>query len=263
VSFDAVPDPANVTNTNVLDYFTEVALGNVTGVTSNIMLARNLSTAGTIFETIWDQGGNITYLSADTQLFISSSSASDTDVDVVVLGLDNDYLEVARTVTTNGQTQVALSGLMRFPHIAAVVDVTSAVGELYLAESDTLTAGVPDTVSKIKAKIPLTPNDSGDFASNGISHNGFRTIPAGKKILGIELSNSTAKNDDLTVELWLKIFGGVWQSLGINWLYQSLAVLPFPVRFGTTEKSQLEFRVLGGTAGDKIDLQLELLLIDD
>lgn len=245
------------------DYFTEIALGNTPGKSSQIILARNLNIGDSVFETIWDQGGSVVYLSGDTQLFVSSSSASDTNVDVAVIGLDNDYIEVVRTVNTGGQSQVALSGLMRFPHIAVVFSPTSAVGDLYIAESDTLTAGVPDTASKIKTKIPLTVNDSGDFASNGISHNGFRAIPAGKTLLGIELSNSTAKNNDVTIEFWLKSFGSSWQSLGVNWLYQSLALLPFPVRFGALEKSQIEFRVLSGSPTGMIDLQLELLLVDN
>jgi len=262
MSFDAFPDPAN-TNPIAKDYFIEIIKGNITATESQFILARNRALAGTVFETIWDVGGNITRLSADTALFISSSSASDTDVDVAVSGLDDTFTEIIRTVNTNGQTQVALSGDMFRVHIANVFGSTSPVGDLYIAESDTLTGGVPDTPSKIKAKIPLSAADSGIHASDNISHNGFRTIPAGKTLLGVEISDSSKKNQDVELDFRITPFGGVPLSLGINWLYQSLAVLPFPIRFTAPEKSEVEFRALGGTVGDSIDLQLEFVLIDN
>lgn len=262
MSFDAFPDPAN-TNPISKDYFIEIIKGNVTGTESQFILARNRLLGGSVFETIWDVGGTYTFLSADTALFISSSSASDTDVDVAVSGLDDTYTEVVRTVTTNGQTQVALSGDMFRVHIANVFDATSPIGDLYIAEADTLTGGVPDTASKIKAKIPLSNLDSGLYASDNISHNGFRTVPAGKTLIGIEISDSTKKNQDIEIDFRIKPFGGVYLSLGINWLYQSLAVLPFPVRFTAPEKSEVEFRALSGAVNDSVDLQLEFILIDN
>ena len=62
------------------DYFVEAAEGNIAGTSMVQVTGRNFSVGNSAFETIWDQGGNYTYLTADTALFISSSSASDTAV---------------------------------------------------------------------------------------------------------------------------------------------------------------------------------------
>ncbi|WP_309498272.1 hypothetical protein, partial [Sulfurovum sp.] len=94
------------------DYWVEAAAGNIPGSEVGSITGRNLKVGDSVFETLWDQGGNYTRLTADTQLYISSSSASDTAVEVTILGVTDDFQRVVRTVTTNGQNQVPISGLL-------------------------------------------------------------------------------------------------------------------------------------------------------
>ena len=179
------------------DYFIELAKGNIPGESTVFILGTLPSTAVVdVFETIWDQGGLYTYLTADTQLFASSSSALDTTQTIIISGLDDTFTEVTRTVTLNGQTQVALDGLM-FRVFQALTNL-SLNGDVYIAESDTLTGGVPDTTSKIKAKIPQL---------SGVTRQFTYTVPAGKSLLIKEQVLITGKNQDAEALFLVRPFG--------------------------------------------------------
>ena len=145
------------------DYYLEVSRGNVPGVTAGFIVGVIPSLGELNTETVWDVGGTYDYLTTDTQLYISSSSASDTSVSVLVTGLDDTFTEITRTVTVGGQSQVALSGLMFRVHSAFVTGPASPGGDLYISESTTLSGGVPTTNAPIQAKIPLS-GISGDPA---------------------------------------------------------------------------------------------------
>ena len=60
------------------DYYLEVSKGNIPGTVAGFISGNNPDVSTTVSETIWSQGGSYVYLTADTQLYISSSSASDT-----------------------------------------------------------------------------------------------------------------------------------------------------------------------------------------
>lgn len=71
-------------------------------------------------EEIWSAGGNLSYLSSAETMDISSSSTADNEITstgaltLVVEGLDDDYLEIAETVTLDGtQTVVTANSYLR------------------------------------------------------------------------------------------------------------------------------------------------------
>ena len=247
------------------DYYLEVSRGNVPGVTAGFIVGVIPSLGELNTETVWDVGGTYDYLTTDTQLYISSSSASDTSVSVLVTGLDDTFTEITRTVTVSGQSQVALSGLMFRVHAAFVVGATSPVGDLYIAESTTLSSGVPTTNAPIKAKIPLSgiAGDPVEFASDNFSHSGFFTVPAGKTFHFIYLTASTAKNQDVILGGRVRPFGGSWFNRSPTPLYQSAAVQEFQTRLPLTEKTDLEFRAIAGSAGSSLQFQLQFVLVDN
>lgn len=127
-------------------------------------------------ESIVDQGGIYTYLTSDTTLYVSSSSAADVGQVIQAAGLKADYTRTSASATLNGQNQVALSADFFRLFIAQVFTGSAPQGDIYIAESDTLTGGVPDTTSKIKGKIIVGDN---------ITRLGLYTVPAGKKALPI------------------------------------------------------------------------------
>lgn len=219
----------------VVNWAIEVSRGNVEGTVWNPIGGINPNMDQDTEETIWDQGGIYTYLTADTQLFASSSSASDTSVDILVFGLDDTYTEISRTVTVTGQSQVALSGLMFRVHGAVVSGSTEPVGDIYIAETDTLTGGVPDTVSKIKAKITQ---------GNNITQMALFTVPAGKTAYAVNVDYISGKGDAITYNALARPDGGVFISAGTFELYQTAKSFGLPGVF-QTEKTDIEFR---GTA---------------
>ena len=142
----------------------------VIGVTEGLDIADGLCT-------IWDYTGqNISFLSAETELFVSSASASDTTNQVLVSGLDSNYEIKTTTTTIGGQSQVSVGTFLRVQN--CIVLGTSNVGDIYIAESDTLVGGVPQTPSKVQSKI---------LAGKVITHNGWFTVPAGKTAVNMSI----------------------------------------------------------------------------
>ena len=60
---------------------------------------------GTSFETLWNNGGSYSFLSAEQQLSVVSTDAADT-MDILIQGLDGDYNEVDETITLDGTNAV-------------------------------------------------------------------------------------------------------------------------------------------------------------
>mgnify|MGYP003384832863 CR=1 FL=1 len=260
-NFKRTPDGLRIlVDATAKNYDMEVASGNIPGDEVGSITGKNLGINNTSFETLWDQGGNYVRLTSDTQLYVSSTSAADVAVDLVVQGLDEDYVEVVRTVTVGGQAQVPLSGLITSINRAVVISSTSAVGEIYIAEADTLTGGVPDTASKIKSKICLAPSDSGEFASDGTTHNGFFTVPAGKRFHSIIYHGTTPKNDDVRVQLWIRPQGGSWLNVFSNWAYQSVVTIELTIREFQEEKLDMELRVLAGSVDSEFEANFQYIL---
>jgi len=246
------------------DYYMEVASGNVTGDEDERFTGRCLAVNNLIFETLWDQGGEYNYLSADTQLYISSSSAADTSVLVRVEDMTDDHERITYTVAVNGQTQVALPGLSFRPQqLLTLLGSATPVGDLYLAESDTLTGGVPNTPSKIQSKIPLSTGDSGDFASDNITHNGFYTVPAGKRLHSLTYLGTSAKGDDIRADLRVRANGGAWLSIFNNWAYQSIVPIELINRGSISAKSDIQIRVISGNPGGQFEANFQFILRDD
>ena len=252
------------------DYFLEVAKGNVPGSTSGIIVgvSQHIQTGKT--QTIWDVDVNYEYLTADTQLYISSSDALDTAVTVLVQGLDENYLEVSRTVTVNGQSQVALSDLMFRVHLAVVTSAITPLGDLYVAVSTALTLGVPNALADIKAKIPLAtdslgvPIDTGtDYASDNISHNGIYTVPAGKTLYALYLPIIVAKNEDIEFNGRIRQQGGAWLNRNPVPLYQNAFGQEFRNRLQILEKTDFEARARSGSDDTETQFQLQFILVDN
>tara|TARA_R110000824_G_scaffold14962_3_gene63302 strand:+ start:92 stop:889 length:798 start_codon:yes stop_codon:yes gene_type:complete len=265
MSYENIPkdDRGNV-STEPKDYFIEVSSRNVTGALDERIVGRSLNIGNSVFETLWDFGGDMTYLTADTQLYASSDNAADTAVILLIQGLDDNYIQTDRTVTLNGQTQVALSGLLFRVHAVIVGNGTNTpLGNVYIAEADSLTLGVPDTQAKVKAKVELNAFDSGDFASWNISHNGFYTVPAGKSMHVLGLFNTTEKNCDIQLDLRARVPGGAWLSLNTIWAYQSPTPLGYLQRPRISAESDVEMRVKSGNPSGSFEANVQFVLVDD
>ena len=95
-------------------YELQVAKGQVVGASTVNKFGSNPD-VGTTEETIWTNGGNITWPAAAFTAYIVSSDAADASAGtgartVTVSGLDADYKVKTASVTLNGTSAVAISG---------------------------------------------------------------------------------------------------------------------------------------------------------
>lgn len=118
---------------------------------------------------------NETFVSSNLITQISSSSGSDTG-DVTIEGHTSDdglnFTFVTQTVTMTGQTAVVLgTPLCR---VSRVVNnaASDLVGNLYVAQTDSLTAGVPQTDLKVHLIVSAGLNNS-EKAATTISNNDY------------------------------------------------------------------------------------------
>jgi hypothetical protein len=244
-----------ITNKRAYDanFLLEVQKGNVPGHRLVNQPGRNPDMEALVEETIWDNCCQYVYLTADTTLYASSSNASDTAVTLAITGLDDTYTPVTRTVTLNGQNQVALSGDMFRIFQVVVTGSVEPLGDVYIAEADTLTLGVPNTVSKIKSKILIGRN---------VTQNGFYTVPAGETAYLIRIVYIAAKGVDVSFAAKVKLLGGVFFTYSEFPLYQSvqeseISGVSFP------GKTDLEIAGTASNAGSVAAVTATLLLIED
>ncbi len=246
------------------DFMFAAACGRVPGVSPNLIVgdSPSLDTAdGT--NTIWDKKGIAPQLSAAATMYASSSSAADTAAFVVVIGLDENYDVKSTTTQLTGQTQVSVGDFL-VVHAAQVV-VADVAGDIYIAETDTLTGGVPDTDSKIHSKI---------IAGKNVTHNAFFVIPRGKAgVITAFRGTTDATNKSARVTSHLKYFG----QPELETVSYSLApalpnfVSPVPIgsfALGTSlgpvfpEKTRIEARTVVAANATLVFFGIDLILLD-
>ena len=169
----------------VADFTLEASMAQIPGWNPVLVIGTMPSTT-TTYHTVWDvEGSSLVPLTTNTELFISSSSASDTGA-VLIFGLDDDYIEKQEVHVLTGTTQVSVGNWYRINRMVNVSTAT-AVGDIYIAQAGTWTAGVPDALTDIQSKIILGQN---------ITHNGFFSVPAGKFM--IVTTNRASTSPDIS-----------------------------------------------------------------
>ena len=103
-----------------------------------------------------------TYVSTNTIAYVSSSNAGDT-VSIVYEGhtiSGGELTFFSDTVTLQGQTKVALPTAGARVNRAYNTNGAALVGNIYFYEDDTVTAGVPNTATKVHLMIPAGKQQS-------------------------------------------------------------------------------------------------------
>ena len=133
---------------------------------------------GTTFTTPWELANTtaLPFLSSQSQLTLSSASASDTAVSILVSGLDDDYNPVSEVVALNGTTGVTTTKEYRF-----INDLITVAG---------------NAVGLVSAKVGATTY-AAITATYGRNQAAVYTVPAGHSFyLGrIDAFTATANND--------------------------------------------------------------------
>ena len=155
----------------------QVSRGQIPGHTPRNIFG-TATAIGTTFRTPWELANTtaLPFLSAQSQLTLSSSSASDTAVSVLINGLDDNYLEISEVVALNGTTGVTTTKEFRF-----INDLITVVG---------------NAVGLVSAKVGATTY-AAIAAGYGRNQAAVFHVPAGHSFyLGrIDAFTATANND--------------------------------------------------------------------
>ena len=170
----------------------------------------------TSFETIWEYGGDETYVTTNAIDKLSSSATADTAVTVTIeghtvsgTGTDSQFTFVIQTANVNGRNKVTLgTPLARVSRV--YVSSGTLVGDLYIYEDDTLTLGVPDTASKVHINVVGTGGNQQSFKAATTFSNTDYFICTG----GWAAVNRNAAAIDADFELQVRTPGGVFRPAG-------------------------------------------------
>ena len=118
------------------------AMGHITNGTT-VFISGNNPDIQLSEETVWYQGGIYSYPASAIQMSVSSDDAAATS-QVMINGLDANYLPINEIVTLTGQTAVTtIKSYLRIQNAYVLANPTS--GSIYIG-TGTVTAGVPATV---------------------------------------------------------------------------------------------------------------------
>lgn len=140
---------------------------------------RNPATNSSTFETVQPEGGDETYATTNAIDKFSSSNAGDTQ-EIVIEGhtISGGKLTfVTQTVTLEGQTEKALTTPLARVTRLYNNGSTPFAGDVYVYEDDTVSAGVPQTASKIHMKVAVADiGEQSEKCSTSISNTDYLII---------------------------------------------------------------------------------------
>jgi len=227
----------HMTTTNV---FLDVARGHYNNLKPINIFGFNRD-VGTVFETLWNDTGSYVYPSSASVLSVVSTSASDT-MDVLISGLDSDYVEISETVTLTGTS--AVSTTQAFFRINSAVILSS------------------NNVGNITIKIGAALHGYIE-AGQGATQACVYTVPAGKSLylLRIDLTSGTVTgNKYLTYRQTLRSSNGrilrvaeaTWQGGQQSFNRQ----IPFKV----PEKTDFQFEAKSSSSSNEVSIFVEGLV---
>ena len=234
---------------NTVSYFpSDIAKGKIPGHETGTIFGRNQDIDPAAPEMIWDFGGLEVYLAADTELFLSSSSVGDVDVGVFVWGMTDDYVFKQEVHTlASGQTQQSIGNFFRIFRLV-IVSGSAPLGDIYCAETDVLTGGVPDTDAKVHAKMAV---------GTGITHKMSGTVPSGYEMHVDRMFMGVRRAEDVVFQFRQQAFGSpMFVEASSFPLYQKSEFLTFKPAFVIDEKTDFDF--LGVTVTNNTEAVLNL-----
>jgi len=191
---------------------------------------QNPAVAATL-EDIWSFGARHTEIATAAALKVSSSSGSDT-FDVTVAGLDADWNPQTVTQTLAGETETTVGTTETWIRVFSIrnVSATAAVGDVYCYLDDTVTAGVPQTQTKVQLKIPIGYERS--LACR-------LSVPLGKVGRIVQVSASISAAAASQIRLMYRPFGEIAEVRRVFNVYFNGMVMPYTVPLECAAKSDV------------------------
>jgi len=201
-------------------------------------------TVGTAFETLWDDGGNYTFLTSAATMDIISSSASDT-MQVLISGLDANYNEISETLTLNGTTSV--SGTTAFLRInSAIILAGSNVGNITISSGGQTYAFIGATL--------------------GTTQSSVYTVPAGHSLYLTRIdvcSGTNNGNKFLTFRNVVTTSAGRTLRVAEATFSTSQVSFDRQVPFKIGEKSDFHFEAKSSSSENEVSIFIEAILVKD
>lgn len=213
----------------------------------------NNANVATSYEPIWDEGDQYTYSATAELMHFSSSSAGDTQL-YTVYGCDGDYIAVSQQITMVGQTETAMTQLMLRVWRITNDGATDNAGDVYVYSDDTVSSGVPQTQSKIRAKIIIGNNETQMC---------IRTIPDGETGYLVHAKGSGGGNQISAFKFRAREEGGVFQVKFFEYAFREEWDREFLIPLRFPEHTDIELMARASTGTDEMSGRFTIILMAD
>jgi hypothetical protein len=242
-----------------LEFYLDVATGNIAGVSNISKFGYNPSIGTTTFESIWEGSNAYPWQTVADQLEVLSSSANDTSAGtgartVELQGLDSSWNLLSETVTMNGTTAVTTTGSFLRIFRARVVTAGSNLinaGDITIRDQDTSTT---------RAIITNSPGKS-----MGQTLMAIYTVPAGKTAYVININFSSGKDLEQEYRLMARdnaVTDAAWNVREFVSGRGGFSDFPKEAINKYTEKTDLDLQAIS-SAISSVGGGFELILIDN
>lgn len=222
-----------------------VARGKITGVTGLSISGYNAA-VDTTWQPIWEMGGVYTYFTSAQQVRVWSDNASDTNVSILVSGLDASYNPISEVVVlTNGTTGVLSTTEFFRVNNLTTVGTVNAIGTIRVGNS--------------AKSIVLASNIDGA----GRSQMSVYTVPAGYTFYLTQVNLYTNQNGSqyLNYRSYTQNPSGLTTKIlqfPLTTGYNSVKVVPRPY----LEKTDIQWQA-SASVSSQVGIQIEGYLIDN
>lgn len=212
----------------------------------------DLDSGGT--EYMWDVGVEPNYDSANTNMYIVSSSVTDMQLITVyglVQDLNGNWNEQTITTALNGTTPVLLNA--QFIRILKAYNANGLLltGNVYVTKANALPT--LDSDINIRAKINI---------SEETTHMAMFTVPSGYTAFVYRLYHGVRRNEDAVFNFQSRLFGKVFRSFGKVTSYQSSQQLELAYE-KFVEKTDFRIRVTTLTNNTEASASMHMLLVEN
>lgn len=229
----------NVPNT---DWFFEVSAGRISGHAGLITPGHSTNLSSNVEEDVWQEGGDLSYLSSAETMEIVSTSPNDSSAGtglqtLLVTGLDNSFVEISEVVLMDGVGNVTTT--------KSYIRVNSLVG---------LTAGLTGWNEGIITATATTAGTVQEYMdiAHSISQSSHYTVPLGKSLIPLRADLNIAKvqgGGTPTVEFKAYIrLGGV----GAAWVQ----IFDKKIDGATSDELSVVIPIIGVISIEKTDIRI-------
>ncbi len=186
----------------------------------------------TSFVAVWENNAAYVFPTVASTMLVTSSSASDTAVTILISGLDANYARVSESVTLNGTT--AVTTVNTYLRINSVVTTAgNAVGTMYVKNAGGTTY----------AQVTI---------GNGKTNMSIYTVPAGYTLYGSQIDawSSTSVTSGVYATfraVTTNIAGASNVLLNVPFLNSYNVARPFPIPYA--EKTDIQWQCKSSGAG--------------